>query len=137
MTAIPLPASVSWTWPAEPASVPAARHQVMGYLRECTTRDPPLNDAGLVTSELVTNVVQHAYIGQDGGDVRVGLDFTARHLRLTVEDDGRGLTPRPDSPGLGLGLPIIATVAEGVRTSTSPSGGTRVAVSFRRDFRQP
>jgi anti-sigma regulatory factor (Ser/Thr protein kinase) len=137
MTATPLPASVEWRWPAEPASVATARHRVMDYLREHATLDPPLNDAGLVTSELVTNVVQHAYVDQDAGEVRVGLDFTARHLRLTVEDDGGGLVPRPDSPGLGLGLPIMASVAEDVRTRTSPGEGTRVAVSFLRDSRQP
>jgi anti-sigma regulatory factor (Ser/Thr protein kinase) len=132
-TATPLPESVRWRWPAEPASAAAARHHVMDYLREHATLDPTLNDAGLVTSELVTNVVQHAYVDQDLGEVRVGLDFTARHLQLTVEDDGGGLMPRPDSPGLGLGLPIMATVSEDVRTRTSPGQGTRVAVSFRRD----
>ena len=132
MIAAPLPPPMRWSWPAEPASVPAARHHVMDYLREHATLDPPLSDTGLVTSELVTNVVQHAYVGQERGEVRVGLDFTARHLRLTVEDDGGGLLPRPDSPGLGLGIPIMATVGTDVRTRTAPGKGTQVAVSFRR-----
>ena len=132
MTAASLPASVRWTWPAEPASVAIARHHVMDYLRECATLDPPLNDVCLVASELVTNVVQHAYIDENGGEVRVVLDFTAQRLCLTVEDDGGGLMPRPDSPGLGLGIPITAIVAEDVTTRTSPGEGTRVAVTFLR-----
>ena len=133
MTVARPPESVWWTWPAEPASVAAARHQVMDYLQKCQTLDPPLNDVCLVASELVTNVVQHAYLDQDGGDVRVVLDFTAQHLCLTVEDDGGGLMPRHDSPGLGLGIPITATVAEDVTTRTSPGEGTRIAVTFLRD----
>lgn len=135
MIAMLLPPSVCWRWPAEPSSVTTARHHVMDYLREHATPDPPLNDAGLVASELVTNVVQHAYVDRACGEVRVRLDFTARYLRLTVEDDGGGLLPRADSPGLGLGLPIMALVAENVTTSTRPGEGTRVTVSFRRDSR--
>ena len=137
MTSMLPPPSVCWAWPAKPASVTTARHHVMDYLRKHATRDPPLNDVGLVTSELVTNAVQHAYVNRAGGDVRVGLDFTARYLRLSVEDEGGGLMPRSDSPGLGLGLPIMAMVAEDVTTSTSPGEGTRVTVSFLRDARHP
>lgn len=129
------PASVWWTWRAEPSSVPAARHHVMDYLREHATLDPSLSDAGLVTSELVTNVVQHAYVDRDVGEVRVGLDFTDLHLRVIVEDDGGGVVPRHDSPGLGLGMPITASVADDVTTRTSPGEGTSVAVSFLRDSR--
>jgi anti-sigma regulatory factor (Ser/Thr protein kinase) len=129
-----LPASMRWTWPAEPASVAVARHHVNDYLREHATSDPPLSDVCLVASELVTNVVQH---DQDGGEVRVVLDFTERHLRLIVEDDGGGLMPRPDSPGLGLGMPITATVAEDVMTRSTPGQGTKVAVTFLRAHGDP
>jgi anti-sigma regulatory factor (Ser/Thr protein kinase) len=135
MTVQPLPAPVTWTWPAEPASVAAARHRVMDYLCACSTLDPPLNDVCLVASELVTNAVVHAYVDQDHGEVRVVLDFTEQHLRLIVEDDGGGLMPRSDSPGLGLGIPIVATVAEDVTTRTSPGEGTHVAVTFLREPR--
>ena len=33
-------------------------------------------------------------------------------LIVEVADDGRGLVPRIDSPGLGLGLPLISQVAD-------------------------
>ena len=42
-------------------------------------------------------------------------------------DKGRGIVPRTDSPGLGLGLPLIATLAEalelGTTTRTAPRCG--------------
>jgi two-component sensor histidine kinase len=68
--------------------------------------------------------------------VRVLLDFTAQHLRLTVEDDGGGLMPRADSPGLGLGIAITTRVAEDVTTRTSQDEGTRVTVTFLREPRR-
>jgi anti-sigma regulatory factor (Ser/Thr protein kinase) len=43
------------------------------------------------------------------------------------------MMPRPDSPGLGLGLPLIATVSERFDTRTQPDGGTRLCVWFRKD----
>lgn len=137
MTSSERPASIWWRWPAEPASAGAARHKVMAYLREQAVPEPPLNDVCLVVSELVTNVIRHAYNGRDRGEVRVGLDFAEQRLCLTVEDDGGGLVPRTTSPGLGLGLPITATVAEDVRTRSNPGGGTRIAVSFRADSPRP
>jgi anti-sigma regulatory factor (Ser/Thr protein kinase) len=118
-------------WPARPDSVPAARHAVLRFVREVAADDPPLDDIGLAVSEAVTNAVNHAYLDRDPGDVRVHVRLEDAELELTVEDDGRGTLPRPDSPGLGLGLPLIATVADRFDTSTDPDGGTRICAWFR------
>jgi anti-sigma regulatory factor (Ser/Thr protein kinase) len=126
------PERFSAAWPALPESVPAARHAVLRYLRAADTADPPLNDVGLAVSEAVTNAVNHAYVGRDLGDVRVQVELGAFELELTVEDDGRGMLPRPDSPGLGLGLPLIATVADRFDTRTEAGGGTRICAWFSR-----
>ena len=122
-------------WPAVPDSVPTARRTVQRYLSEAATADPPLSDICLVVSEGVTNAVNHAYAGEDPGEVRVKLNVNEREkeLQLVIEDDGRGMIPRPDSPGLGLGLPLIATVSERFDTTTAPGEGTRLCVWFRLD----
>jgi anti-sigma regulatory factor (Ser/Thr protein kinase) len=120
-------------WPAVADSVPVARHAVLRYLAEAQTPDPPLNDIGLVVSEGVTNAVHHAYRDGEQGEVRVHVEVDDQELQVVIEDDGRGMVPRPDSPGLGLGLPLIATVSERFDTRTSPDGGTRLCVWFRRD----
>ena len=122
----------SASWPAKPDSVPLARHAVMGYLRGFATADPPLSDIGLVVSEGVTNAVHHAYDGDNGGEVRVTVEVHGDELEVVIEDDGRGMVPRPDSPGLGLGLPLIATVSERFDTRTEPGRGTTLCVWFRR-----
>jgi anti-sigma regulatory factor (Ser/Thr protein kinase) len=105
----------------------------MRYLEEAATPDPPLKDVGLVVSEGVTNAVNHAYVGDEPGDVRIQVAFLEEELQVTIEDDGKGMTPRPDSPGLGLGLPLIATVSERFDSRTQPGGGTRLCVWFRRE----
>ena len=120
-------------WPAVPDSVPVARHAVMRYLEDARTPDPPLKDVGLVVSEGVTNVVNHAYPPGQEGEVRVRVEVHPVELQVIIEDDGRGMMPRPDSPGLGLGLPLIATVSERFDTRTQPDGGTRLSVWFRTD----
>jgi hypothetical protein len=41
-----------------------------------------------------------AHIGRDPGEVRVRLTLDDAELVLGVEDDGKGLRPRYDSPGM-------------------------------------
>jgi serine/threonine-protein kinase RsbW len=51
-------------------------------------------------------------------------------LTVVVHDEGRGMLPRPDSPGLGLGLPLIATLAESLELGTGPDERTEVRMTF-------
>ena len=121
------------TWPAVADSVPAARHAVLRHLSRSATPDPPLSDVGLAVSEAVTNAVNHAYVGREPGDVHVEVQFTPHELEVIVEDEGRGMMPRPDSPGLGVGLPVIATVANRFDTRSEPGRGCRICMWFLRD----
>jgi serine/threonine-protein kinase RsbW len=88
----------------------------------------------LAVSEAVTNVIVHAYRERDRnaapGEVRVTVAVEADELTVTVADEGIGMTPRVDSPGAGLGLPIIATLADRFEVQRL-GGGTRVLLAFR------
>ncbi len=117
---------------AVPASVAAARHAVRAYLAGVDTSDPPLGDVTLAVSEAVTNVVNHAYLDASPGEVRVAVELFADEIEVVVEDFGRGMQPRPDSPGLGLGLPLMARVAERFDTRSVLGQGTRLCLWFRR-----
>ena len=112
--------------------MPDARHAVIGHLRDATP-DPPLSDIAVAVSEAVTNVVNHAYRDEGSGSVRVRVEVRPEEVELMVEDDGCGMVPRPDSPGLGLGLPLIATVSSRFDVRRSPRGGTRLCVWFKLD----
>ena len=52
-------------------------------------------------------------------------------LRIVIIDRGRGILPRADSPGLGLGLPLIATLAELLELGTGRNEETEVRMTFR------
>jgi serine/threonine-protein kinase RsbW/stage II sporulation protein AB (anti-sigma F factor) len=52
---------------------------------------------------------------------------------VIVSDEGRGILPRPDSPGLGLGLPLIATLASSLELGTNDREETEVRMVFELD----
>jgi serine/threonine-protein kinase RsbW/stage II sporulation protein AB (anti-sigma F factor) len=56
--------------------------------------------------------------------------LAAGALRGAASPHGRGIVPRPDSPGLGLGLPLIATLAESLELGTGPDDETEVRMTF-------
>jgi serine/threonine-protein kinase RsbW len=88
----------------------------------------------LAVSEAVTNVVIHAYRERDPdtepGEVGVTVTIEGDELLVSVADEGMGMRPRGDSPGAGLGLPIIATLADRFEVQQR-SGGTRLLLGFR------
>jgi serine/threonine-protein kinase RsbW len=87
----------------------------------------------LAVSEAVTNVVIHAYRERDPdsepGEVRVTVTIDGDELLVSVADEGTGMRPHPDSPGAGLGLPIIATLADRFEVQRQ-RGGTRLLLGF-------
>lgn len=124
------PRRFAQTLPAVAGSVGLARRAVTRFLEESSTPNPPLNDIALVVSEAVTNVVLHAYRDRDPGAIDVRVELTINEVELVVQDQGGGMVPRPDSPGLGLGLPLIASVSDRFDARSTPDGGTRLSVWF-------
>ena len=121
----------SGVYPADPPSVSRIRHELCDYAREHHVRDEVVSAAGLAASEATTNAVVHAYADQDEpGTITVEAGFEDDLLWVTVSDTGRGMKPRPDSPGLGLGLPLIAQMAAAFEVHERPGGGTEVVMRF-------
>ena len=63
--------------------------------------------------------------------MRVNACVEEDEVRRTVSDDGCGMVPRLDSPGLGVGLPFIAHTADTLDIEHNDSGGTELRMSFR------
>jgi anti-sigma regulatory factor (Ser/Thr protein kinase) len=104
---------------------------VTGFAREHGVPADSLDGIALAVSEACTNVVVHAYRDvADAGTIAVGLELDGHSLRVLICDDGMGMRPRTDSPGLGLGLPIIASVADGFAVEPGPHGGTELSMRF-------
>ncbi len=73
---------------------------------------------GVVVSEAVTNAVLHAYRDREQpGRVHVSASLDDDGVEVAVDDDGLGMRPRVDSPGVGLGLPLMADLADRVEVS--------------------
>jgi anti-sigma regulatory factor (Ser/Thr protein kinase) len=120
------------TLPARPENVAVARHAIGGFADVLELADQTLADVKLAVTEACTNVVVHAYPDGEGPmGVRATVDDDV--LRVVVVDEGRGILPRADSPGLGLGLPLIATLAESLELGTGVREETEVRMTFRLD----
>jgi anti-sigma regulatory factor (Ser/Thr protein kinase) len=113
--------------PAEPRSASRARRAVLDALRGIAVdRDA----VGVVVSEAVTNAVLHAYRDQDQpGRVHVVANIDDQGVAVSVDDAGAGMRPRIDSPGVGLGMPLIGDLADRVEV-TSRGPGTRIRALF-------
>jgi len=86
--------------------------------------------ARLAVSEAVSNVVVHSYRDTSPGAFTLRVEWSGDVLKVTVRDDGCGMAPRMDSPGAGLGLPLIATLTESFSVTAPPGGGTEVSMTF-------
>ena len=115
------------TLPRQASSVREARRAVVDLARRAGMAGDRLDDVRLAVSEAVTNAVQHGR--RAGGGVSVKASVSRGELRVWITDSGGGIRPRADSPGLGLGLPIIASVTDQLDIA-SDGGTTTVEMMF-------
>lgn len=119
------------TLPAQAASVPQARHALVALAREAGASERVVADVALAVSEACTNVVMHAYReAAEPGSLRVCAEISdSGLLEIVVTDEGSGLDGRDDSPGLGMGMALMAAVTTGLELDHDGSA-TRVRLSF-------
>ena len=89
------------------------------------------NDLALTVSEGLTNCVVHAFVAASPG--RMGLVAVALSgvLHISIIDDGCGMKPRADSPGLGIGLGLIARLTSSLEILGGPgSRGTEMRLTL-------
>src|SRR3954452_9447966 len=111
--------------------VAAIRHRGRGWAAPKGSSDP--NAVVLAVTEAITNAIVHAYVDRaEPGDIEVIIQRLPDDagIEVLVCDDGLGMMPRADSPGIGLGLPMVATLAERFEVQARAGGGTRVLMAF-------
>lgn len=118
--------------PARPQNVAVVRHALGGLGEALAVDEQMLSDIKLAVTEACTNVVIHAYSNGEG-PLEIDALIEDRLLTVVVRDHGRGIVPRPDSPGLGLGLALIATLAESLELGKDDGESTEVRMTFRLD----
>lgn len=124
--------AVSLRLPAEAESLMIVRQAVTGLAEALGVEDQRRDDMRIAVSEACTNVVIHAY-PDEPGSIEVGLWAEDHALVIRVADTGQGIIPDPrrTSPGLGIGLQLMATLADDMHLSTPDGGGTEVLLTFR------
>lgn len=119
---------------AVPAAVTAARHAVLAFARRAGASPRTCEDLALAISEAVANVVVHGYVDAvEPGPLEVRATAAAEQLHVVVADAGRGLRPRTDSPGLGMGLALMSEVSQRCEVCERPGGGVELHMTFALD----
>ena len=123
---------VKLTLPARPENVSVIRHVLGAFAEALRLPDDLVEDLRLAVTEACTNVVRHAYPADAGGPVEISIVPSEDLVSVIVSDHGRGIGSSSDTNGPGLGLPLIAAIADEVELQPVPGGGSRVAMTFAR-----
>jgi len=116
--------------PTDSGEVRQVRRELDDVLQRCGVAGAERADVALVISEAVTNVVQHAYRDGSPGPLYVAAAPAGHTLTVSVIDDGCGM-PVPAGPAAGLGLTLIARLADALEiVSDASEPGTAVHVTF-------
>lgn len=119
------------SYPADPTQVAGIRRAVRDAARRCGAGDAMLTRLDLAVTEAATNVVLHAYRRpMAAGDIRVCAGLVDGMFEVSIRDDGVGMSPHADSPGLGLGLTLMAHEADSCEIRTPRGGGTDIRLRF-------
>ena len=118
-------------YPARADSVPLARNEAAGRARELGVDQSVAQAVALAVTEACSNVVVHAYRErEEPGEMTVLVERAGDFLCVTVLDDGLGIAPRLDSPGLGMGLPLISQITDRLDLRSRREGGAEVSMRF-------
>lgn len=102
------------------------------------------------TSEAIGNIVKNALDHtRAGGNIRIHWECSPFIIRITIADDGEGITPEDihhifkrfyrssslsGTQGVGLGLPLAKSIIEGqggtISVYSNPDEGTAFTISF-------
>jgi serine/threonine-protein kinase RsbW len=115
---------------ARAENIAIVRHALGGLGEAYAVSEQKLSDVRLAVTEACANVVVHAYPDGHEGPMEVVASMHDSRLTVLVRDWGRGIRPRPDSPGLGLGLSLIAALAEQVQLGHTDEEHTEVRMTF-------
>ena len=116
---------------AQPASVGVLRGAARAYVENLGLGTEQAAEVSLAVTEAATNAVVHAFVDTEPGTVSLVAEPTDGHVVFWVRDDGRGMMPRMDSPGLGLGIPMLGRLCARFDIRPGPDGtGTEVRMVF-------
>lgn len=127
---MPTPSAFAISLPARPESVTVVRHVIAGVADVWTVTRELLDDVQIAVGEACANVVTHAYRDRGPGSLEVRGSTVDGRIVVAVRDNGPGITPRTDSPGIGMGLPLMGALTERLETGFADDGAHEVRLYF-------
>jgi PAS domain S-box-containing protein len=88
---------------------------------------------GLITNELITNIMKYAFPGDRSGEIEVSATLAGNRVSLLIRDDGIGIPATVDvEHSTGFGLLLVRELARqiGGTIRIDRENGTRVLVEF-------
>lgn len=123
--------TAQWSFDATRRAPGDGRRAIQAFAGDAGATDRALDSVAVCVTEAITNAVVHAYRHHDRpGRVDMEAEVDGDSLLVRIRDQGRGLEPRLDSPGLGLGLPLIAQLAASSEIVSPEQGGTEIVMRF-------
>jgi anti-sigma regulatory factor (Ser/Thr protein kinase) len=120
-----------WSFEANLEAPGKGRQAIREFALAAEPTDHALGSIAVCVSEAMTNVVVHAYRdAPTPGLIDMEAELNGDSLTVWVRDQGHGLEPRLDSPGLGLGLPLISQFSEASEIASPEDGGTEILMRF-------
>jgi anti-sigma regulatory factor (Ser/Thr protein kinase) len=114
---------------ATPSELREMRDSVVAFAEGMPGIDP--GAVRLAVGEACANAVVHAYRSAvEPGEIHLRAIAIEDGLVVEVRDDGCGPSPRDDSPGLGLGLPLMARLSRELQVLAREPSGTLVRLLF-------
>jgi serine/threonine-protein kinase RsbW/stage II sporulation protein AB (anti-sigma F factor) len=118
------------SYEATPRTVGVVRDEIAALARTCGLDEVDVGDVRLAVSEAATNALIHGCRDERGScQIHVEAELIGDELQVDIIDDGIGMRPRTDSPGLGLGLSVMAMVSQRLEFR-EVRRGTRVRMAF-------
>src|ERR1700760_129132 len=117
------------TYEASPGSIADGRNELAKFAAQVGATPNQVDAVRLAASEAMTNSVLHAYRGGPGL-IYVNAAVASGELWILISDDGCGLKPRAERPGLGLGLGLISQVSDDFAVVSRATGGTEGRIRF-------
>jgi serine/threonine-protein kinase RsbW len=114
--------------PARSENLKTVRHAVSEFAASLGVAEETLVDLRLAVNEACSNVVRHAYVGEEG-EMEVEARPIGGCLLVTVQDQGHGFSGTSSDPGAGLGLQV-ATAVSGSFAIQQNAPGTEVRLVF-------
>jgi two-component sensor histidine kinase len=92
-------------------------------------------------NELMTNALKHAFVGRDGGTIKLHSLVDDAGCYVTIEDDGIGFPegvswPKPGKLGAIIAQSLRQNAKATVDVTSAPDEGVRVTLAFARQAAQ-